>query len=189
MKSIDIFTFKNPLSLWELVLCPLILSTSFASAGSIWTLVSRFSAFQTKVSCTDQRTLTAASAWARLKLPPPFYSCPVEWEELNLVIIVYLPDWCSWLLSRSPKMTLMMFQTAWYDFNSHRDSSPSQTEPRWPRFLAASRSWTSSSQVSLPQPRQLYLSSTFFFFRSASVVLVTLSAAPAKATVLPVKSG
>ena len=46
-----------------------------------------------------------------------------------------------------------------------------------------------SSQVSLPQPRKLYLNSTFFFFRSASVVLVTLSAAPAKATVLPVKSG
>ena len=111
-----------------------------------------------------------------VRRPKPF--------SLSCIFLIDVPDSC-----HDHQMTLMMFQTAWYDFNSHRDSSPSQTEPRWPRFLAASRSWTSSSQVSLPQPRQLYLSSTFFFFRSASVVLVTLSAAPAKATVLPVKSG
>ena len=44
-----------------------------------------------------------------------------------------------------------------------------------------------SSQVSLPQPRQSY-SSTFVFVVSVSVVS-NLSAAPAKATVMPVKSG
>ena len=113
-------------------------------------------------------------------------SSAVRWLKtlsLSCIFLINVPDSCH----DHPRWPSWCFRTALIRLDSHRDSRPVGPSPGDQDSSQQAARGRPSSQVSLPQPRQSY-SSTFVFVVSVSVVS-NLSAAPAKATVMPVKSG
>ena len=126
-----------PWYLWELVQCPLNLSTSFASAGSIWTLVSRF---HTKASCTIQRTLGTVS-WG----PDSRYRSHFNLVQCSEKTLTFPYSWCIFLTPvtiTQDDLNDISDRILWYDLTVYRDSWPTPGGPRIKvtSFLAASRS-------------------------------------------------